>query len=273
MYTLGRFSFVRNAAVVLNRYRNPPARDSHRPSRNLNAVCVDEAVASIRDGGLFSGLRLTEETLKQLLEYCRENPCYAEGERKLPFYAKDREAAECQYGRKILLGRYPDCRSNCAAVRRLERDPVLRAIARQYLGSEPVLIGARMWWSFARHSSEKEQSKSGQTFHYDIDGYRSLAFFFYLTDVNEEAGPHVYVPGSHRKKRLLDLVSLRKSRSDAHIMHVYGGDAIKIVEGRAGEGFAEDIFCFHKGLSPRTRDRLILQVRFGLRDYGTSIDG
>ena len=37
----------------------------------------------------------------------------------------------------------------------------------------------------------------------------------------------------------------------------------------AGSGFAEDIFGFHKGLHPESGHRLIVQVRYGLRDYGT----
>lgn len=273
MYTLGRFESIRNAAVLLNRYCHPAIREAERQSRNLHPVLVDEAAAALRENGFCAGLRLNDDTLAQLLDYCRDNLCYAEGARDLPFQADSRVAAERRYARRILLGRYLDCRSDCAAVRRLETDPTLLAIARQYFSSEPVLIGARMWWSFASHSNEHEQSKSGQTFHYDIDGYRSLAFFFYLTDVDEEAGPHVSVPGSHRKKRVLDLLSVRKSKTDEHIENVYGRDAIKTHEGKAGDGFAEDIFCFHKGLSPRSRDRLVFQVRFGLRDYGTSVEG
>ncbi len=130
-----------------------------------------------------------------------------------------------------------------------------------------------MWWSFATQSTPAEQSKSGQRFHYDLDGYRSLAFFFYLTDVNEEAGPHICVRGSHKRKQLSHLLSLRRSRTDEQIERAFGDSALKTLQGRAGRGFAEDIFCFHKGLRPIKRDRLVLQLRFGLRDYGTSIEG
>lgn len=273
MYTFGRFEAVRRTAALLGRYRNPPLAGAANQSRDLLSLSIIEVAGEIRKNGLFSGLRLKPETLDQLLQYCSVNVCYAEGERNLPLHVKEREAAERQYGRRILLGRYLDCRSECPAVARLENDGMLRAIAREYFGSEPVLIGARVWWSFTTNSTLDEQSTSGQTFHYDIDGYRSLAFFFYLTDVNEEAGPHIYVNGSHRRKRLRDLLSLRKSKTDAHIERVYGIDAVRTLKGTAGEGFAEDIFCFHKGLSPRKRDRLVLQIRFGLRDYGTSPGG
>lgn len=273
MYTCGRFETVRRAAVLLNRFRFPPLDSGTMRSRDLLPVAVEDAADSIRAAGLFSGLTLKTETLDQLLQYCRENSCYAEGERKLSFLAHNREAAERQYERRILLGRYLDCRSECPAIKRLEKDTLLRGIARAYFGSEPVLIGARMWWSFATHATPEEQNKSGQTFHYDIDGYRSIAFFFYLTDVDAEAGPHIYVRGSHRQKRLWHLFSLRKSRTDTEIEETYGRSAIETIDGKAGSGFAEDIFCFHKGLAPRERDRLVLQVRFGLRDYGTSHAG
>lgn len=273
MYTFGRFEMVRKTAVLLNRYRNPPLLGAANQSRDIDSISVRDVAEQIKRDGLFSGLVLKQETREQLQRYCAETVCYGEGERSLPLHAQDREAAEEQYGRRILLGRYLDCRSDCPPVGRLEQDATLRAIAREYFGSEPVLIGARMWWSFATHSTPDAQSKSGQTFHYDIDGYRSIAFFFYLTDVNEQAGPHIYVRGSHRRKRLRHLFSFKKSKMDSQIESAYGGSAVKAVEGNAGHGFAEDAFCFHKGLSPRKRDRLVLQIRFGLHDYGTSVTG
>jgi hypothetical protein len=60
-----------------------------------------------------------------------------------------------------------------------------------------------------------------------------------------------------------------KGRSDAEIESSYGLERQIVSCGRAGSGFAEDIFGFHKGLHPESGDRLIVQVRYGLRDYGT----
>jgi hypothetical protein len=36
---------------------------------------------------------------------------------------------------------------------------------------------------------------------------------------------------------------------------------------RAGIGFAEDPFCFHKAITPQNRDRLILELKFTLNNY------
>ena len=111
--------------------------------------------------------------------------------------------------------------------------------------------------------------KSAQGFHYDIDGYRGLTFFFYLTDVGLSNGPHVYVRGTHVKKAWKHVVSLYKGRSDDEIDQSYGKERQVVSCGPAGSGFAEDIFGFHKGLHPESGDRLIVQLRYGLRDYGT----
>jgi hypothetical protein len=125
-----------------------------------------------------------------------------------------------------------------------------------------------MWWSFAACSDLRQQVHDAQSFHYDLDDYRAIAFFFYLSDVDLESGPHVCVLGSHRRKPLRFLFSPFKSKSDEQVSTFYGADHIVTVCGPVGSGFAEDLFCFHKGLHPKTRDRLLLQVRYRFRAYG-----
>ena len=41
---------------------------------------------------------------------------------------------------------------------------------------------------------------------------------------------------------------------------------------KAGFGFIEDPLCFHKGLTPTERDRLLLQIEFATTDYGMQND-
>ena len=56
---------------------------------------------------------------------------------------------------------------------------------------------------------------------------------------------------------------LRVARlADAEAQAVYGRDAERIMEGRAGFGFLEDSSCYHKALPPQSGDRLILQLRY-----------
>jgi Phytanoyl-CoA dioxygenase (PhyH) len=210
---------------------------------------------------------LRADVLEELQRFSCTETCYAEEDFQIPFSFSEKAAAEQRYGRKLKVGRFDDVLQTNRAIQNLAADPTLLAIARDYLGAEPALLGSRMWWSFASEADAVQQRTLGQGFHYDLDGYRALAFFFYLTDVTLANGPHILVSGSHKQKPLKALVSLHKSRSDAEITAWYGEQRQMVLCGSAGEGFAEDIFCFHKGLHPKSGDRLILQLRFGLRNY------
>lgn len=104
-------------------------------------------------------------------------------------------------------------------------------------------------------------------FHYDLDDYSCLKFMFYLRDVDAHNGPHVCVKGSHTKKKLRRQWSLVRETSDQDIMECYGHEKIVTIYEKAGVGFVEDTFCFHKGVLPVSGDRLILEIKFGLNDF------
>jgi hypothetical protein len=268
MYLLARFRVVRSFIVWMYSLRNTTAPVLPGPTLVEN-IDLDKAAQSISEDGFFSGLRLRPEVVEDLLTFSALAPCFGEGKRDRPFLYADRANAEQQYGETFKLGRYNHALLASPVLQALSRDEQLLAIARRYLKSEPVLIGVRMWWSFVGPADADEQMKSAQGFHYDIDGYRGLTFFFYLTDVGLSDGPHVYVRGTHVKKSWNHIVSLYKGRSDEEINNSYGLERQVVCCGPAGSGFAEDIFGFHKGLHPEAGDRLIVQLRFGLQDYGT----
>jgi hypothetical protein len=269
MYVLGRFRAVRLAMVGLYSLRRSPASPVANQATYIQDVDVDAAARTIAKDGFVHGLSLRPEVVEQLLAFSSMATCFGDGKTQFPFNYRDREAAEQQFGRSFRLGRYNHAFTASPVLQALATDKQLVAIARKYLKTTPVLLGARMWWSFAGPVTTEEQKKAGQGFHYDIDGYRALTFFFYLTDVGMKSGPHMYIRGSHVKKRLKHIVSMYKGRSDEEIAESYGIERQVISCGPAGSGFAEDIFGFHKGLSPESGDRLIVQLRFGLRDYGT----
>ncbi len=269
MYVLGRFQAVRLAMVGLYSLRRNQAVPVANQTTYIEDVDVDAAARTISKDGFVHGLRLRPEVVEQLLAFSSMATCFGDGKTEFPFSYRDREIAEQQFGRKFKLGRYNHAFLASPVLKALASDKHILAIARKYLRTEPVLIGARMWWSFAGPSATEEQKKAGQGFHYDIDGYRGLTFFFYLTDVTLSHGPHVYIRGTHVNKKLKHLLSMYKGRTDGEIEEAYGTERHVVSCGPAGSGFAEDIFGFHKGLSPESGDRLIVQVRFGLRDYGT----
>jgi hypothetical protein len=271
MYVFGRFGVVRSLMVWLFSQRmSKPALASS--SSFVDAVDVDDVALKICQDGFCSGLNLRKEMLEQLLTFSSRATCYGDGNKDFPFHYFDRDVAEQQAVGRFMLGRYNHALLASPALRALTSDTQLLAIARKYLRSEPILIGARMWWSLAGPADGEERKGAGQSFHYDIDGFRGLTFFFYLTDVEPSSGAHVYVRGTHVKKSWRHLVSIHKGKSDAEIAKCYGLENQIVLCGPAGSGFAEDIFGFHKGRHPESVDRLIVQVRYGLRDYGTGRD-
>jgi hypothetical protein len=268
MYAFGRFRLVRSFMVGIYSLRKTKPLSAAGPTL-IQDVDVDEAARAIYQDGFFPGLQLRKDVVEQLRAFSSMATCFAEGNPDLPFRYGEKEIVERQSGRTFKLGKFLYAFSASPVLQALASDPQLLAIARKYLRTEPVLVSARIWWSFAGPTDAKQQMRDGQGFHYDIDGYRALAFFFYLTDVGPSNGPHVYVRGSHTKKLLRHIVSLYKGRTDAEIESVYGLERQVVCHGPAGSGFAEDIFGFHKGVHPQSGDRLIVQLRFGLRDYGT----
>jgi hypothetical protein len=268
MYLLGRFGVVRSFMVWLYSQRTAEPRANSYPSLVEN-VDVDDVTFQLIQDGFSPGLRLRQEIVDRLLVFASVATCFGDGNNDLPFHYGDKNGAGQRVAWPFRLGRYNNALRASPVLQALAADTQLLAIARKYLRSEPVLIGARMWWSLAVPADREQREEAGQGFHYDIDGYRGVTFFFYLTDVDPASGPHVYVRGTHRKKFWRHSVSIYKGRSDAEIQECYGLERQILVCGAAGSGFAEDIFGFHKGLHPQSADRLVVQLRYGLHDYGT----
>jgi hypothetical protein len=269
MYVFGRFSGVRSIMLRLHRGRAAtmaqvaPALETSA----LERVDVEHAANAIRKDGYFSGLRLLPDMLENLRRFSATSTCLAEGDSQYPFIVGERLRAEKSYRRKIRTGYLDDSMRECPEVHTLAFDATIIAVAGKYLGCHPVFLGARIWWSFPTDADASEQILLGQGFHYDLDGYAAVAFFFYLTDVDPATGPHVLVRGSHVKKPWKGLVSLYKGRPDAEIEKWYGKDNQVMLCGSAGSGFAEDLFCYHKGTHPQRGERLMLQLRYGIRRY------
>ncbi|MEM8779293.1 MAG: hypothetical protein AAGF26_10565, partial [Cyanobacteria bacterium P01_G01_bin.49] len=152
-------------------------------------------------------------------------------------------------------------------IEKIAQDCQLIEIAAQYFGTKPAYLGSRLWWSFVTATTSYQRRKAAQFFHYDLDDYCFLKFFFYLTDITSNSGPHVYMVGTHRQKKLCHQL-LRKRYGDSEIFAAYDRDNLRILCGKSGFGFVEDTFGFHKGLPPVTEPRLVLQIEYATKNYG-----
>lgn len=264
---LGRFFFMRRAYSAFQRVRqsqSPAYFRARLPATAVSVLAPVDGAASVRrlsrDGVAF-GLELPAPLVNALGAFARQSQC-------IPFGTQERV-----WPQAVVDGRLPDGRivtrasvadlGRCPEVDQIARDPRLLQIAAGYLRYWPNTCRPQLTWSFRNQLSPEEYRAHCPVadYHYDLSGYNFVQVFFYLTDVDISSGAHVMIMGSHRDKSLPLLLAIGP-RPDAVIHAHYGRVREIVIEGRRGFGFIQDSSCFHKVLSPATRTRLILQIRY-----------
>jgi len=264
-YTLQRFSAYRSLWRRYNGYRVHPRSGSFDQSLFSGANIVG-IVDSLKREAFSRDLNLPDSCAENIKSYANSEKCtsHVRGQKyEYPYWQKGE--VERKSGQKFILGHYGDSARRCAAIRAIEGDPLILAIATRYLGKFPKRITSLLWWSYAVNATEEERLQAKQTilFHYDLETCFSVYFNFYLTDVDSGGGPHVLVRQSHKKKSWKFLLS-SANQSDQDVFKYYGRDNIVTLCDQAGSGFVEDPFCLHKATAPKSSDRLLLQIRMGI---------
>lgn len=144
----------------------------------------------------------------------------------------------------------------CEEVLEIVNSPLMLDIAARYLGCTPTLSSLGVRWSFPQAAAAMDT----QRFHRDLDDWRFLKLFIYLTDVDEETGPHVYVKGSHKvaaemRAQLYEQAALERR---------YGSGSLQTVLGPRGTAFIAATEGIHRGVPPLTKPRLMLQAQYSL---------
>ncbi len=281
MRVFARFSTLR---VLVPKLRGliVPKRESGKYERQTAPIeetmfpdtNIDEMVKSLNSDGVAFGLKLPDDVISEIREYAEKSNCYADRNPAAGFRVSKRSQAEEALGKEILVAQYFNTVTGCEAIARLARDPVLNRIAQNYLESAPTFVGANLWWTFPVNASSEDRSRHAHLFHRDVDDFKFFKFFFYLTDVEAGDGGHVCVLGSQGTppaKHFLDHWNVRRY-ADQEIEQRYAPDQVREITGQAGEGFAEDTWCIHKGQTPVKKPRLLLQIQFALFDYGAMHD-
>tara|TARA_B100001059_G_C17804807_1_gene568457 strand:- start:362 stop:1177 length:816 start_codon:yes stop_codon:yes gene_type:complete len=158
---------------------------------------------------------------------------------------------------------------NDKTVQRLVADEFFISIARRYFDSEPIFDLPAMWWSTAY--KKQASSEAAQLYHYDCNGrVKWLKIFIYLTDVDENNGPHYYIQKTHKigskPKEILSRGYVRVS--DNEMKNIYPEKDFKIVTGKKGTTFVGDTLCWHKGKNLIKGKRLVLELNYTSSLYG-----
>lgn len=141
----------------------------------------------------------------------------------------------------------------------LANNPVILSAVGQVLGAKPTISYMAAWWSIAHG----ESAQHAELFHRDVDDLRFIKLFIYLTDVDEESGPHVFVRGTHKQNKLTEIRRL----SEEEVAGAFGAENILLFTGPAGTCFLENTYGIHRGVPPTKRPRLLMQVLYSLAEY------
>lgn len=136
----------------------------------------------------------------------------------------------------------------------INRADILR-LASAFLGCKPTLCSVGVRWSFPG-----PKSADVQAFHRDPDDWRFLKLFVYLTDVDGESGPHIYVAGSHNTRRHWRAKTYAQEQVEAQ----FGKQNMRIVLGTSGTTFIADTSGIHAGIPPQRVSRLLLQAQYSI---------
>jgi hypothetical protein len=147
-------------------------------------------------------------------------------------------------------------------------DESILKFAQEYLGSEPILDLVAMWWHTSFSSSPDKEA--AQWFHFDMDRLKWIKFFFYITDVDANTGPHTFIAGSHRRLGIpYRLRSKGYTRlTDDEVAASFEPEKYKEFTGKRGTLIVEDTRGLHKGKHCISGDRLLFQLEFTTSAFG-----
>ena len=149
---------------------------------------------------------------------------------------------------------------NSIDIMELANDPSILEITSKFLKRKPTISNVTAWWSY----KGKKIAKEAQNFHRDNDDFKFCKLFIYLTDVDQDAGPHVYVKGTSKSPDLIKI----KRYDDSQIESTFGKENIITFVAPKCTFFIVDTFGLHKGLLPASNDRLLLQIEYSLFPIG-----
>ncbi len=233
---------------------------------NLNKSDLNTIVSDINKNGFHVfDIKLNESRIDEIYKFASSTKVsYLEYDKKSITYSKNKilfkDNKEISTRFQFETQQLFDCKS-CVD---LAFDKSLLAVANSYLNTKPILDLVSMWWSVPFDKEAK--NKAAQMYHFDMDKFKFIKFFFYLTDVSPNNGPHCLVRNSHKElpKSLLE----DRRFTDLEISKNYSKQDILELTGQKGSIIAVDTRCLHKGKALIEGERLLFQIQFSNSLFG-----
>ncbi|MFT5167219.1 MAG: hypothetical protein ACI8P3_002456 [Saprospiraceae bacterium] len=235
---------------------------------DLSGEEVKSIVDSINENGFYEiETKLDPEMVEKLTAFGKATPTKVlDASVDMPRYYNELMLAD---ENNIISPRYTipnDQLLKNPSVQEIAFDKSFLAIANEFMQCKPVLSDIQMWWSFP--FGGKAKSAAAQMYHFDMDRIKFLKFFFYLTDVGPETGPHCYIRKSNRIKPKAILSDGRKT--DDLMKSHYAAEDMMELKGEKGSILIVDTSGWHKG-KPLTKDkRLLLQIQYANSLFGAA---
>ena len=228
----------------------------------FNNVNEDTALKDLNEEGIFKNIKLPDEYVNNILKYCEKKKFNFNRNEKNKILFNERFNQKNLYIMNLM-----NPHLDCELINKIFRDEKIISIVKKYLGVAPKINSTQIFWSipcFDKNGKPIDTPNKEFGYHYDVDGFKFLKLFFYLTDVtDEDSGNHVFIKKNKKEKIFKERMFRRISEEIAENNYK---SRIYNVLGKAGTGFMEDTSFYHKGKFP-LKERGIIACIYNITDW------
>ena len=145
---------------------------------------------------------------------------------------------------------------------RIANDDKILSLVSAYFGCKPTITIMDAWWT-KTGPYDTDALFQDDMYHRDVEDFKFLKFFIYLTDVAPENGAHCFVRGSQLSKQF----TARGPIADSAVKAVFAPADQLVLTGKAGCGFLEDTWGLHRSLPAKLGERLLLSITYSLTSF------
>lgn len=257
---IARFSFS-NVFVFFIQLLNKKRTIQTFPTIFEN-IDVDIAIKELNEDGIFKNINLPDEYTEKILDYCKKKNFNFNRDKnqKIPFNKRKNQ-------KNLYIMNLMNPHLDCEIIDRIFKDEKIISIVKKYLGVAPKINSTQIFWSIPCFDEDGKPANTPNKefgYHYDVDGFKFLKLFFYLTDVPDEySGNHVFIKKNNESKLFQERIFRRIS--DEKIEKHYKNRIFNVI-GKKGTGFIEDTSFYHKGNFPY-KERGIIACTYNISDW------